>query len=310
MGRDLRSKDPERFHLLTIRTEQQCFFIRPSKDINKIVGGVIARYQEIFQIEIFAVIVLSNHFHLIARARLGNLDEFMENVDREIARRLNYKHQRRGKFWSRRYRAQLIPNDVDLEEAFLYIITNAVKHGLARHPSEWPGISSYEQTLDEKPRTYPFYHHSEKEEDKKKTYHDLTISPLPAYKDLSKEERTKKLSDLIEARTKRLVEERESKGQGFISPEMVKAADPFDSPSTTNRSPTGTCYSKSFETIRKYRKIEAQRRSSYNLCSMRYRLGELTIQFPDHTYKPPLHRLPRLKRFTPLPEDYFVSKVA
>ncbi len=43
MGRDLRSKDHERFHLVTNRTEQQCFFVRLSKDVNKIVGGVIDR---------------------------------------------------------------------------------------------------------------------------------------------------------------------------------------------------------------------------------------------------------------------------
>lgn len=306
MARDLRSKDPERFHLVTIRTEQQCFFLRPSKDVNKIVGGVIARYQEIFQVELYALTVLSNHFHLISRAPLGNLDEFMENVDRELARRLNYKIQRRGKFWSRRYRAQLIPNDADLEEAFLYVTTNSVKHGLVKNPADWPGISSCQQSLGEKPSAYPFYHYSEVEKEKKKTYHMLKIIPLPAYKDLPEKERIKKLGDLIEDRTRRLVAERESRGVGFASAEIIKEVSPFDKPRTENTSPTSSCYSKNLETIRKYRKIEAQKRSSYALASMRYRMGDLTVVFPEFTFKPPVHRFPRLKRFTPLPSDYFL----
>lgn len=230
MGTSLRDRNPALMHLVTIRTMQQCFLMRPSKDVNKTIGGIIARYQEVFGIEIFVFIILSNHLHMMVRAPRGNLDEFMENVDREIARRLNYKLKRRGKFWSKRYRAQAIVTDKDIEEAFLYVVTNAVRHGLVSHPSEWPGLSPYQQNLSERKKGYSFHHYSAREDEEKVTYHDLTMSPLSALKDLPKEERVRYLNGKIEARVKEIAEERKARGQGFLGAEKVKAVHPFDRP--------------------------------------------------------------------------------
>lgn len=292
-------------HLVTIRTEQACYFLRPSKDVNKIIGGVIARYQEIFKVEIFALNVLSNHPHMMVRAPLGNLDEFMENVDREIARRLNYKLKRRGRFWSRRYRAQALVTEKDIEEAFLYIVTNAVKHGLVSHPSEWPGLNSYQQNLTERKKGYSFHHYSAKEDEVKVTYHDLTMSPLPALKDLPKEERIRYLNGKIDARVKELAAERQSRGQGFMGVEKIKAVHPFDRPMLSNHSPAGGCYSKNPKVIRGFNLAERARRHAYSFASQRFRMGDLTVVFPSNTFKPPLHRKPRMKPFVDLPEGYF-----
>lgn len=310
MGYPLRSSDPARLHFITVRTEGQTFFLRPSKDVNKTIGGIIARYQEILQVEIFAYTIMSNHMHLVVRAPLGNLDEFMENVDREIARRINHKHRRKGRFWSRRYRPLAIVTDKDLEGAFLYTVTNAVHHGGARHPSEWPGLCSYQQNISEKPLTFAFYHYSEPDENKRTTHHQLTISPLPQFKDLSHRERSKRISKLIDDRTGELIEKRESEGKGFLTKEQVRAIDPFETSKVRKRSSAGGCYSKDAAIIREFKRIEAQKRVSYSLSSLRFRLGELLTTFPEFTFKPPLHRKPRVKAFTPLPDDYFLAQAA
>ena len=309
MGTALRDCDPSLYHLITTRTEQQRYYLRPGKDTNKIIGGVIARYQEKFQIEIIAYCVMSNHPHFVARAPLGNLDEFMENVNREISRRVNYKLGRKGKLWGRRYKPQAIPTDKDLEEALLYTVTNPVKHGAVRHSSLWPGLCSYWQNLTGEKKRYSFRHYSEKEDHKKVTQHDLVISPLPALKGLSVEERRKYLNDKLEARTAELVAEREAKRQGFMPEDRITRVDPFSSPGSSHHTPAGSCYSKDPEVIREFKRIERERRSSYSLASMRYRLGDLTVKFPRFTFKPPLHRKPRFKCFEPLPDDFF-QKVA
>lgn len=305
MGTTLRDRDPSLYHLITTRTEQQRYYLRPGKDTNKIIGGVIARYQEKFQIEIYAYCVMSNHPHLIARAPLGNLDEFMENVNREISRRINYKLGRKGKLWSRRYRAQAILSDKDLEEALLYTVTNPVKHGAACHPSRWRGLCSYWQNLTGEKKRFSFRHYAEKEEYKKVTHHDLIISPLPGLRGQSNEESRNYLQEKLELRITELIAERESKGQGFMSEEQATEVDPFSAPRSSNHTPTGNCYSKDPEILREFKRIEHQRRYSYTLASMRYRLGDFTVQFPCFTFKPPVHRKPRFRRFEPLPDDYF-----
>ena len=57
-----------------------------SSNVRKILGGILARYQELLEIELYSYCILGNHMHLLARAPKKNMDEFCENVNREIAR--------------------------------------------------------------------------------------------------------------------------------------------------------------------------------------------------------------------------------
>ena len=305
MGNPLRNRDPLLYRLISIRTEGEHFWLRPSKDVNKIIGGVLARYVEIFKVLLFGGFFLSNHYHLLIRCPLSNADEFEENLNRELARRLNWKNRRTGKFWSKRYTDLEVLREEDLLEAFLYIMTNCVKHGLEKDPSLWPGVSTYHQNLTEKPVTYPFYHYSADFEDQKVTYHTLRITPLPQFKDLPKAERGEIIKKLISERAKELIEIRKSEGKGFLGAAAIKAQDPYGTPFEVSRSPRPPCYTKDSSLLREFKQSEALRRERHHDASMRYRLGDFTVEFPEYTFKPPLHRKPRLLPFTPLPDDYF-----
>ncbi len=50
-----RNTDPSKIRLVTIRTLSAELLLRPDKELNEIVGGVIAKYQEEFDIKIFAL---------------------------------------------------------------------------------------------------------------------------------------------------------------------------------------------------------------------------------------------------------------
>ena len=54
MGRAIRDKDPELYRLITIRTYDARLWMKPSKRVNKIIAGIIARYSELLEIEIYA----------------------------------------------------------------------------------------------------------------------------------------------------------------------------------------------------------------------------------------------------------------
>lgn len=279
--------------------------MRPSKDVNKIIGGIIARYAGILGVKILAVSVLSNHYHLLILCPRGNADEFEENINREIARRLNWKLHREGRFWSRRYSDQEVMTEDDLLEAFLYVSTNATRHGMVEDPAAWPGLSSYKQSITEKPETFPFHHYSAKEGEEKVTYHTLELTPLPQFEKLPKKERILKTEQAFEERTKTLVKDRLDRGKGFLGVANIKAQSPFDKPLSVARSPRPPCYTKDKAIRREFLKAEAQRQDAFKNASMRYRLGELEVGFPEFTFKPPLHRKPRMKPFMELPEDYF-----
>ena len=266
----------------------------PSVNVRKLLGGILARYQEMFKIELFAYFFLGNHFHLIARAPEGNMDSFCENVNREISRRMNWKFGRQGRFWSRRYDDIPIGNEDDLLEAFLYVTTNATRHGLLEDSSEWPGLHSYDQALDEKKRYFTFYHYSSPTEESRCTRHELKLSVLPQFSHLTHSERRIKLEKLLVERMRRYVEDRIKDNKGFLGIEKLSALPPGEIPKNVSRSKRPVVYSKCLETWRHMRDQIRLRISQYREASYQYRLGNRDAVFPPFCFFPPLHRIPKI----------------
>ena len=279
----------------------------PTKKMMRLLGGIIARYQEIFGIEIYAYKFLSNHLHLLVRAPRSNIDEFEENVNREIARRVNMKHRRRGRFWGRPYTDQKVLSMNDLVKAFVYITTNEVHHGLVSHPQKWTGLSSYEQCLTETAVTYTFEHHSAKANEPRETQHQLKLSVLPQFADLSHEDRKKTVLKSIKSHLKRIWRKRKSSGKGFAGLASILRQVPGSRPRQSSQRKRPPCYTADAVLRREFMESRRLRRAQYAIASMRLRAGDLTVKFPEYCFKPPLHRKPRLKKFCPLPESHFRS---
>jgi putative transposase len=305
MTRPIRDKDPTAYRLITIRTEEARLWITPNHDTRRMIGGVVARYQEIFEIEMYAFIFLSNHPHMIVRAPKGNVDEFCENVNREIARRINWKNRRIGKFWARRYDDQKILSEDDLLTAFLYVTNNAVRHGLVEHPSLWPGLNSYKQSTTETSERFSFHHYSATNAAKKVTQHRLKISPLPQFARMKREDRVAVVSKLIDDSAKEYVKARKDAGLGFLGLTAIRQQSPQDLPLNVARRPRPVGYSKYGELCKDYRRAQVLRRRAYVIASRRFRLGDMKVTFPPNSFKPTLHRKPRIVPFQPLPEDAF-----
>ncbi len=277
----------------------------PTRDLKEVIGGIIARFQEKHQIQLFAVNVLSNHYHLLVRAPYGNLSEFEQDINREIAKRVNRYAGRRGALWARRFSSQPAPREVDVLDGLLYVLTNPVHHLLVNHPRLWPGLNSYWQTLGAKDRQYRFTHYTAlnlaraRSKGKKvkikdfQTVHTLKISPLPMYASLPKKERVEKLKALLEERTKQLVDDAQLNEKRFLGKKNILRQRFGSRPKNVKRSPRPTCFSKCPDTVRTYRKEEKQKKEVYTLASVRYRSGAWDTEFPEYTYRPPAHRHPQ-----------------
>jgi putative transposase len=273
------------------------------------IGGIIARYQEILGIEIYALAFLSNHPHLILKAPRGNVDEFCENVNREIARRINWKNRRTGKFWARRYDDQKILSHDDLLTAFLYVTNNCVRHGLVEHPSLWPGLTSYKQSTTETSERYSFRHYSARNDSNKVTHHRLKITPLPQHAEMKKEERIALIRRLIDESSREYVKARRDAGLGFLGLDAIRQQTPNEQPLNIAKKPRPMGYSKNSELCKHYRKEQILRRRAYETASRRYRLGDMEVVFPPNCFRPPLHRKPRILPFQPLSDDFFKRAV-
>ena len=301
MGRPIRNTDPKLIRLVTIRTSEARLFLTPDEELNQIVGGVLAKYREKFEIELFAYVVLGNHIHLLLRAPKGNAWLFGQNVFREVAKRVNWKLGRSGFFWGRRYDEQITVEDSDALAALLYVATNPVKHGLVQDSRDWPGLCCHQHLLDEKPRVYKFTDYTAYKKAKKlakatgkkvriadfQTPYKLLLTPLPQFAELSQGKRVKEMSLLLNGKLDELHKERGNKP--YLGRKAVRQQNPNAVPENVSRSPRPLCYTKSLEGKRQYMEWYFGWLEWYRAASRDYRRGFLGVEFPPHSLRPPLH---------------------
>jgi len=200
MGRKLRYL-PEEGALVevTCRTLQGRLLLRPSPELNDIAAGVLGRAQRLYPVEIMAFSLLSNHYHMIARAesakRLARfVGYFNSNLAREVSRLTGWT----GKIWDRRYQAILISNEEDVQVArFRYVLSHGVKENLVAQLREWPGLQSVRQLADGEPLAGTWFDRTQEYLARRKgetvdrlryaTPETVTFSPLPCWKNLSPE---------------------------------------------------------------------------------------------------------------------------
>ena len=154
----LRIHNEDYVYFVTNRTHQQRFFMLPTKENNKAIRYWLARSKCMHgkNIQIYAFIFLSNHFHILLRDPAGELPRFMNYFQGNVARAINRNIKRKGKFWEREYH-DLIVDTVTSDEVFwdryAYTALNAVKSGLVAAASQWGGVSSVPHVLGNTPIT-------------------------------------------------------------------------------------------------------------------------------------------------------------
>jgi len=307
MSRPLRDITPEKVHLLTCRTRNSEILFVPRPKITNCIGGVIAKYAKKYDISLYAVIVLGNHYHILASSKDGKLPLFAENIGREIAKRVNRLLKRKGSLWGRRYDDQLVIEKYDALEGLLYTLTNPTKHKLLAHSKLWPGLSTYKQSIGGKPQKYTFFKHSAYSKAKRlasideivrksdfEEQHLLKIKPIPLHENLSAEHRNELLNNELEKRTRKLCREIRAAGGSFMGRKKVinqKITGQY--PKDSNKSNRPLCYTKSVEALKLFKEKYYAFLATYKEASRRYRLGLKNVEFPPNCFLPPSHHIPQ-----------------
>ena len=150
MSRPIRYQ-PEEWSVffVTGRCIHSRFLLRPSQRVNSLIVGVLARAAERFDVKLFGMCFLSNHYHLLLSSKNAEaLASFMQYVGSNIAREVGRQHRWREKFWSRRYYASVVLDEAAQEDRMRYILSNSVKEGLVKHPRYWPGVHCYRHLVE------------------------------------------------------------------------------------------------------------------------------------------------------------------
>ena len=193
MGRPRRFIPPRSLVEVTCRTVHGRFLLRPSRDLNEIAIGIIARAARRYRVQVVAFVILSNHAHyLLVPDDANQLAGFMNYVNGNLAREAGRLHGWRERFWGRRYRAIVISNESEAQIGRLrYLLSQGCKEGLVRSPEDWPGASAIAALLTGERLTGVWFDRTaeckargRRSSGKRRDYaseENLELAPLPAW---------------------------------------------------------------------------------------------------------------------------------
>jgi REP element-mobilizing transposase RayT len=118
------------YHLLSRGNEGRDIFIN---DKDRVVFlDTIGEMSERFEIDVFAYVLMGNHYHLLARTKLANLKRAMHWFGTVYTQRFNRRHFRNGHLFQGRYKSIIVQNDAYLLQLSYYIHRNPLRAGIVK----------------------------------------------------------------------------------------------------------------------------------------------------------------------------------
>ncbi|MHA1629742.1 MAG: REP-associated tyrosine transposase [Candidatus Heimdallarchaeota archaeon] len=131
------------YHIISRGNERREIFL--GDDDYEIFLDVLEEMSDRFEVDIFAYVLMSNHYHLLIRTNQKNLSKSMQWVGTTYTRRFNLKHSRSGHLFQGRFKSILVQNDAYLMQLSCYIHRNPLRAGLVNRLADyrWSSYRSY-----------------------------------------------------------------------------------------------------------------------------------------------------------------------
>ena len=127
------------YHLVC-RTNNQTFRF-DKRQITRIFFNALKETHEKYNLLIHHVVLMSNHYHIIATATEENLHRAMQYLNSRVAVRFNKHTGRSGHLWGDRYRSCIIDTDDHYLACVRYIYRNPKRAGMVSDLEEFADSS-------------------------------------------------------------------------------------------------------------------------------------------------------------------------
>ena len=162
------------YHVLSRGNERKDIFY-DDKDRGLFID-TLGEVSDRFDVDVFAFVLMSNHYHILLRTNQGNLSKAMQWLGVTYTRRFNNRHFRSGHLFQGRFKSIIVENDAYVLELSCYIHRNPLRAGIVKRLTDYKWSS------------YPIYAYGRKGPEWLKT--DLILSFF-SFKDGHKEYREK-----------------------------------------------------------------------------------------------------------------------
>jgi REP element-mobilizing transposase RayT len=131
------------YHILSRGNERRDIFLGDHD--YKVFLGVLGEMSDRFEVDIFAYVLMGNHYHLLIRTNQKNLSKSMQWLGTTYTRRFNLKHFRSGHLFQGRFKSILVQNDAYLMQLSCYIHRNPLRAGLTKRLADyrWSSYCTY-----------------------------------------------------------------------------------------------------------------------------------------------------------------------
>jgi len=123
---------------------------------------IVGEASERFEVEVFAFVLMTTHYHLLIRTNRPNLSKTMQWLGVTYTRKFNNRHLRSGHLFQGRFKSILVENDAYVVELSCYLHRNPLRARLVK------------RLIDHKWSSYPVYAYNRKGPEWLKT--DLILS--------------------------------------------------------------------------------------------------------------------------------------
>jgi hypothetical protein len=286
----------------TTRTRKSALWLINNRLLEHYILGYAARYATRYEVKLYALAIEGSHIHIPAHFPNANRAFFMRDFNSSVARAVA-RHQPEypgGALWGRKYSAEFLLGNEDIEDRFFYTVLQPVKDGLVDDIKDFPGYNCFNDATNGIARRFKVIRWKEYNDARRwnpevsiddfTEWHTLEYARLPGYEMLSQHEYATLMKRKLARRTAEILKKRAGKKcLGADNLRRIKPGTLAKNPKVSKR------HNYRPRVLSKCPKRRAAgeawyfaRRFDYKQCSKRYRAGELDIIFPEGTYKPPL----------------------
>ena len=131
------------YHLVSRGNERRDIFF--NDDDRRLFLGTMGEMAQRFDVELFAYVLMNNHYHLLLSSRRANLSRAMQWFGVTYTNRFNAINSRSGHLFQGRFKSMLVQNDAYLMRLSLYIHRNPLRAGIVNRLADyrWSSYRSY-----------------------------------------------------------------------------------------------------------------------------------------------------------------------
>jgi REP element-mobilizing transposase RayT len=123
------------YHLMSRGNEGGNIFFEKNDRVKFL--DTVGEMSERYDFDIFAYVLMDNHYHLLVRSRQANLKRAMQWFGTTYTQRFNRRHYRSGHLFQGRYKSIIVQNDAYLLQLSYYIHRNPVRAGIVKRLADY-----------------------------------------------------------------------------------------------------------------------------------------------------------------------------